>query len=249
MDESEEAHRLGASISASRAARWWIAGLQFWKRAPIRISLISLAPLVVEAIAQIVPGIGIPLSKLLVPLVTAAIYLALDEIDAGRPMSQRSIWAGLRRAGWRQLLLLSLLMMVIYVTQLAVATAVYGEAAVDVALLGNLEPHRELLDTNFVLTLVLPGMIPATLLMFALPLLVLGGLPATRACSVSIARLLTSPAAFIATVAITAALVAVAFTFGKGLLLLLVVPCATATGYVAYRDAFAEYASLLAPGT
>lgn len=221
--------------------------MQFWKRAPVAIALISLVPLLAEAVAQAVPWIGIPLSKLLVPMVTAGIYLGLDDLNAGRPISRQAIWAGIQRSGWRQLFVLSVLMMVIYVTQLAVAYLVYGDAAVDVALLGNLEPHRDLLDTGFVLTLVLPGMVPATLLMFALPLLVLGGLPATRACSVSIARMLTSPAALLVTFALTAALITLAFTLGKGILLLLVVPWATATGYVAYRDAFAEYASLAAP--
>lgn len=244
MSESHEGPSAREPISARRAARWWIDGLVFWRRAPLRIALISLLPLVVESLAQAIPWIGIPLSKLLVPLVSTAVYVALDDLHAGRAPSQQSIRNSLQRVGWRQLLLLAALMMSIYATQLAAGYLMYGEPALDVALLGNLEAHRDLFDSRFVLTLVLPGLVPATLLMFALPLVALGGMPAVRACSVSVARMLLSPAAWAVTLAITAGLFTLSLVWGMGLILLLLVPWASATGYVAYRDAFAGFVSL-----
>ncbi|MGH6624817.1 MAG: hypothetical protein ACREBN_12625 [Burkholderiaceae bacterium] len=243
MSESSEDPTAWAPISARRAAHWWIDGLRFWRRAPLRLALVSLLPLVAESLAQAIPLIGVPLSKLLVPLISAAVYVALDDLHAGRTVSQQAMWSALRRTGWRQLLLLAALMMSIYATQLAAGFMVYGEPAIEVALLGNLEPHRELFDTRFVLTLVLPGLVPATLLMFALPLVVLGGMPAVRACSVSVARMVLSPAAWAVTFVITAGLFTLSLIWGKGLLLLLLLPWASATGYVAYRDAFAGFSS------
>ena len=96
----------------------------------------------------------------------------------------------------------------------------------------------ELLSRTFVLVLILPGMVPATLLMFLMPLVVFDGVRPLRAAGISIRLLASSPPSFLVTCALSSLLPAAALTWGYGLLMLVVVPWMGTMGYAAYRDVF-----------
>lgn len=58
-------------LPASRAALWLRDAWRVYRRAPVRILLLSLLPIAFEALCQAVPGAGVLLSKALTPLVSA----------------------------------------------------------------------------------------------------------------------------------------------------------------------------------
>jgi NADH:ubiquinone oxidoreductase subunit K len=88
------------------------------------------------------------------------------------------------------------------------------------------------------LTLILPGLIPATLLMFIGLLVGLARQRPVVAARISVETMLGSPAALLVTLLVTGVLAVVALLWGYGVGLLLFAVWATATGFVAYRDVF-----------
>jgi hypothetical protein len=236
-----EATRSAYSIQAVAALQWWARGLGFWKQAPLRITLWSLLPLVVEAMLQALPEVGIVVSKLLTPVASAVVYLAFDGIHRKQALSARALSAKLRQIGAGGLLGLALVMITIYVAQVIVGYMVYGAPALDVALMGRTEAHGELLDQRFLLVLVLVGLVPGVLLLFVTPLVALGGQSPIRAASISTATMLSSPAAYVVTFVLTAVLIAAAITWGRGIALLALVPWVSAVHFVAYRDVFGRF--------
>jgi hypothetical protein len=205
-----ESTRSAYSVPARAALQWWGTGLAFWKQAPLRTTLWSLLPLVVEAVLQVLPDVGVVASKLLTPAASALVYLAFDGIQRRQPLSAAALAARVRRIGVGGLLGLALVMFTIYIAQVVVGYLAYGAPALDVALQGRTEVHRELLDQRLLLMLVLVGLVPGVLLLFVTPLIALGGQSPMRAASISSATMLTSPAAYVVTYAVTAALLAAA---------------------------------------
>ena len=236
-----EATQSAYSIPARAALQWWARGLGFWKQAPLRITLWSLLPLVVEALLQALPEVGIVVSKLLTPVASVVVYLAFDGIHRKQPLSAAAVATRVRQIGAGGLLGLALVMFTIYIAQVIVGYLAYGAPALDVALLGRTDGHRELLDQRFLLVLVLVGLVPGVLLLFVTPLVALGGQAPMRAASISAATMLTSPAAYVVTFVLTAILIAAAITWGSGIALLALVPWVSAVHFVAYRDVFGRF--------
>jgi len=225
-------------LTGARALRWWTGGLSFLRRAPARLSLLALLPLVVEIVFQFVPVLGIVLSKLATPIAVVLVYLAYDNFSRNGAVDLPKATQRLLSLGWSALAGLALISSLIYVTQILIGYLIHGEAAIDVAVLGRTEKHKELLDSRFLLTLILPGLIPGTLLFFFGPLVGLARRRPLSAASSSIGAMLGSPAALIVTLVVTGTLAVVAILWGYGIGLLLFAVWATATGFVAYRDVF-----------
>lgn len=225
-------------ITAVRALRWWTGGLAFLGQAPLRLSLLALLPLVVETAFQLVPTLGIVLSKLATPIAVVLVYLAYDNFIQARAVDLAKATRRLGSLGWNRLTGLASISFLVYVTQILIGYLIHGDAAIDVAVLGRAEEHRELLDSRFLLTLILPGLIPATLLMFFGLLVGLARQWPVVAARISVETMLGSPAALLVTLLVTGVLAAVALLWGYGVGLLLFAVWATATGFVAYRDVF-----------
>jgi hypothetical protein len=225
-------------ITASRALRWWTGGLAFLRQAPLRLSLLALLPMVVEIAFQLVPTLGIVLSKLATPIAVVLVYLAYDNFVNARAVDLPKATRRLGSLGWDRLAGLAIISFLVYVTQILIGYLIHGEAAIDVAVFGRTEEHRELVDSRFLLTLILPGLIPATLLMFFGPLVGLARQRPGAAARMSVETMLGSPAALVVTLLVTGVLAAVAILWGYGIGVLLFAVWATATGFVAYRDVF-----------
>jgi hypothetical protein len=230
-------------ITAVQALRWWTGGLAFLRQAPLRLSLLALLPMVVEIAFQLVPTLGIVLSKLATPIAVVLVYLAYDNFVSSRAVDLPKATRRLGSLGWDCLAGLAIISFLVYVTQILIGYLIHGEAAIDVAVLGRTEEHRELLDSRFLLTLILPGLIPATLLMFFGLLVGLARQRPVAAARISVETMLGSPAALLVTLLVTCALAAVAILWGYGIGLLLFAVWATATGFVAYRDVFESAAT------
>lgn len=228
----------GTRITAVRALSWWTGALAFLRQAPLRLSLLALLPMVVEVAFQLVPTLGIVLSKLATPIAVVLVYLAYDNFVNARAVELPKAGRRLGSLGLDCLAGLAIISFLVYVMQILIGYLIYGEAAIDVAVLGRTKEHRELLDSRFLLTLILPGLIPATLLMFFGLLVGLARQRPVAAARISVETLLGSPAALLVTLLVTCVLAAVAILWGYGIGLLLFAVWATATGFVAYRDVF-----------
>jgi hypothetical protein len=179
--------------AVARVLRWSMDGLRLWRRAPIALPLLSLVVMVVEAALQLVPGVGIVLSKLMVSLLGAGLLVGMDGLARGQRLGAGCL----------------------------------------VLARGQIPP--ELRSPGFLLVLILPGLVPATLLVLAMPLVVFERLPAIRAVGLSVRLVLGAPGAFGLFLLVSLALTALALLL-KGLPLLLLAPWLLAANYAIYRD-------------
>lgn len=219
-------------VSSLRALVWLAHGLRLWRRAPVALLLLSLAPFVVEGGLQLIPLVGVVLSKVVVLLLHGGLWLGVDELQRGGRLRAACLVQGFARERWRPLLGLSAWMLAIFATQVLVATVVYGPAALGVAV-GRLP--AELHGKSFMLLLILSGALPAVLLMLSMPFVLFDHLGPARAVALSLRFALAAKGAFAAFTLVTMALLAVSLLLG-GLPLLAVAPWLLGASYAAYRD-------------
>ena len=225
--------------SPAMALRWWVDALSLWRRAPFTLLVMGLTPLAVEFLLQQIPQAGMILSKFLTPLVSAGVPVAINELAQGKKLRARFLLAGFQASRLRSLLILNLLSLSVLAVQLLSACLVYGLPTLDLVLWEH--PHPELMSRAFVLTLILPGVLPSTLLLLAQPLILFQGVSPTKAVALSIRRWWAAPAAFFLFLSIAAVLLAVSLGFGFGVLLLLLLqPWVACVSYIAYRDLLAS---------
>lgn len=224
-------------LPAFRGLAWAREGLRLWRRAPLRLWLLCVAVLLVEGALQLIPSVGVALSKLAVPMLTLGILHGLDEsADAGR-MRWGCLFDALRggRAG-SALLLAALTGLPVFAVQQVSACLVYGPVALDAVLFGHFTAHPELATTPFLFVLMLPGIVPATLLMLA-PLLWWDGRTPWQAVRGSLHLVRRHFAAFAVIAALSAAICALLFGLRWGAVLVLAyVPWMLATTCAAWRE-------------
>ena len=228
------------AITVRDALSWWLSALKLWRIAPIRLTLVCLLPLLVEFVAQMVPTIGVPLSKVLVPFLSVGLWIVFHETWTTRKLRIGGLLWSLRRGNSLKALQIALISLTVFVVQLGVAMAIYGPAVFDAIVLGHMAEHRELASRAFILTLILPGVVPGVLLMLIAPLVVFEGRRAPKAALESVRVMLSSPAAFLVTCAISALLLGAALVLLYGALMILIFPWMTMMGYGAYRNVFVE---------
>jgi hypothetical protein len=212
---------------------WLVDAWRLFRRAPLRMFLLSLLPLVVEALIQLVPEAGVVASKLLTPLASAWVlalvhHKARDGIFA--PARASSVWV----SRLVSLLAVALASATVFAFQLLVATA-----------LGSVEQAFALASGDFgklafgrvELALILAsGMLPGSLLMFLMPRVLLDGKGVGTALGESVSCVLR----YWRPVAIISLLMAgmAAASLWSPAVLLVFVPLFTLIGYSSYRDVF-----------
>ena len=153
---------------ASRALRWCLDGLRLWRRAPFRLFLLCLAQLLAEALLQLVPWVGVTLSKLMVPVLLLGILLGLDELAQGGRLRWSCLLDGVRRRPLLSVLAMAVLWgLDVFALQQAVAWLVYGWPAVDAVWLGHAVAHPALMTPAFERVLLMSGVLPSVLLLLA----------------------------------------------------------------------------------
>lgn len=219
---------------AFRILSTWLADAwRLFRRAPVRMFLLSLLPVAVEALVQLAPGVGIVASKLLTPLASAWVLALIHHKARGghfAPAAASGVW--LSRLAL--LLWVALLSAAVFAFQLLVAAMLGGVdqslalAAGDIA---NLHFDRVELACIFA-----SGMLPAALLMFVMPRVLLDGIGVGRALGESLRCVVRywRPVALL-TLLVAALIGAILWL---PLLLLVLLPFATLVGYTSYRDVF-----------
>ena len=212
---------------------WMQGAWHLFRSAPFRISALSLLPILVEAALQLIPMAGIVLSKLLTPLAGFWVLAMLDRkarTGTFTPAQARRLWS----ARFPQLLLTSLLLTAVFAFQLLVTIAIGGiEQALALAL-GNVA----VIDLSRIelAAILVSGLVPASVLMFVAPRVLLDGVRVVYAVSESM-RLVGHYRGAVALYLLLFG-VLIAGILWIPLLLLMLLPFATCAGYAAYGDVF-----------
>lgn len=212
-------------------AAWMLGAWRLFRKAPFRIFLLSLLPILVEAALQLVPIAGIVVSKLLTPLASLWVLALLDrKARSGMfaPMQAGRLWL----ARLPRLLALAVVSAGVFVFQLSVTAAIGGADQAVALALGDVEGLT--LSRVELAAVLCSGAAPASLLMFVAPRVLLDGVGVAPALAESVRwvghywrpmTLLTLLSA-----------VLVAGLLWLPLLLLVLLPFAVCVGYAAYRD-------------
>lgn len=222
-----------AAPSWSRALRWLIAGMRLWRRMPFALFALALLPVAFEALCQAAPVVGIVVSKLLTPLVSAWALAMLDQkarygAFAARAVSRR--WAERLPA----LAGVAALTAGVFAFQLGVAASLGGMAQAVALALGRMDAI-ELSRAQIALVLA-SGLLSSAPLMFLLPRVLLDGIGVIEAVreSASCVWRYRRPAGLL--IGFTAALIA-AMPWWPWVLIVLL-PLGLCVGYATYRDVF-----------
>jgi len=224
------------ALPASRALHWFAVGARLWRRAPVMLLLLAIAPLFVEGIVQLIPIAGMALSKFVTPLFSFGLTIGLDALARGGRLRASCLFAAFRDGRFPAAARLALWTMLVPAFQFAVATLVYGSAALDAIVLGHVRQHPELLTHAFSLWLILPGIPLATLLVLAPPLVLLADVTPTRAVVLGARRVLAAPLPFVVLALVTIGILVVALTSLWGVLAFLLLPWLAATNFAAWLD-------------
>ncbi|WP_017463343.1 hypothetical protein [Dyella ginsengisoli] len=224
--------------SLARAAGWYREGFRLWRRAPFRLVGLSLACMVAEVLLQLVPLAGTVLSKAVVPMLAVGVWIGLDRLARGEPLRFACLLSGWRHPRWPALWGLSAAVgLIVFAVQVAAAAAVYGPAVWDAVVLGHLLHHPALQTRRMEFVLLLPGLVPATLLTLAPPLFLFRGEGVLAALAGSLRRVAAHAVAFTLALLPQLVLFAVALSSPWAMpLLLLLMPLGTLLAYAAWRD-------------
>lgn len=227
------ADALGTSPPWRHSLRWLAGGWHLFRLAPFALLGISLLPIVFEGALQAIPMVGIAASKLLTPLASAW-ALAMLNGKARRNSFAAGQSARLVLARLFDLLPVAVSIAGVFAFQLAVAASIGGAGQARALALGHIAEIS--LSQQQLAMVFASGVLPATLLMFVLPRVLLDGLAAWPAVVESTQRTLLYWRPATALAIISAASVAALLWLPPILLVLL--PFGLCVGYASYRDVF-----------
>lgn len=93
-------------LRAGRALRWCMDSFRLWWRAPWKLLVLAVAIFAVEGLLQLVPWVGVTLSKVVVPMLTLGFILGLDALVRSGSVRWASLFDAFRGGRpWRALLL------------------------------------------------------------------------------------------------------------------------------------------------
>lgn len=234
MEASNEPCRQETSDIA--AGRLWSWGKYAWclfRSAPLRSMGLALLPIILEAIVQLIPAAGIVLSKLLAPLMASWVLAMVHQrasMGIFAPKHAGRLWL----ARLRQLLLLSLVSAGVFAFQLVAGLLIAGQDQTIALASGNVASLH--LSRIQMASILVSGLVPATLLAFASPLVLLSGLSVGYAMRESVFAVLRYWRPMLAYALASAVLLA--GMLWQVWVLLFYLPIALYVGYAAYRDIF-----------
>ena len=77
------------AVAASRAFAWFEDAMRLFKRAPLNWCVLGFITLATELGLQLVPGIGVAASKVIVPVVECGMLIGAAAVDRGTPLDIR----------------------------------------------------------------------------------------------------------------------------------------------------------------
>ena len=224
-----------ASPSSTPALTWLGAAFRLWMRAPLRLSAVAFAPVLLEALVQLVPFAGVVASKLAVTLASGWALLVVHAIarsGAAAPLIQVRALV----SGGRGVLAVAVLGLAVFAFQLVVCSLVAGPS--QAAMLATGQHQAISMSAETLGWIFASGLLPGALLMFVLPYVVLEGRPPLQAIRSSVATAFAYwPAVALFTV-LQFAMVAYVPRFP--VLLLVLLPFGLCSLYAIYRTVHAS---------
>lgn len=222
----------------ARAFHWSVEGLRWWRRAPWMLLLLCVIQLLAETLLQLIPWAGVALSKLVVPLLAMGILLGLEDVAQGGRLRLACLFGCMRRGRFLPALGLAALWgFSVFGFQQLCACLAYGWPALDAVLFGHMMAHPELASLRFERILIIPGLLPLTLLMLAPFLLLFRGASPWQAMLGSVRWVLSNVAPFAWFLLLNLLLFVLVFSSSwTQLLLLLLGPWSIAASYAVWRD-------------
>ncbi|GAB2504118.1 DUF2189 domain-containing protein [Lysobacter humi (ex Lee et al. 2017)] len=222
-----------AVLPAARALQWLRAGVRILRIAPLRIVLLALAPILLEALCQMLPSAGVVLSKLLTPVAAAAMLVLLD-----RRVRHGGFAPAVALRHWIERLpavaTVALFSTGVFAVQLAVAAVLAGVPnAVALASGAVADLHMTRLQMALVLA---SGCLPAVALTFVMPRVLFDGLGAVAAM-IDNARAVARAWKPVGVIMLLSAVLVGGLVVWPALLLV-VLPMGLTVGYAMYRDVF-----------
>ena len=220
------------AAAASRFLHWQVQAWRWWRRAPLVLPAMAFLPILVELAVQLgIPHWGVPLSKLVTPMAGSIALIALHaRMQHGRLRLSRAVAQAWRLRG--SVLAIALLMVATFGVQLLACLAIAGPDSA-LALLHGDGAHLRMSRAQLGLAMA-AGVPVTTALLFVTPLALLRGHPFGRALREGLAAALRHRRpVLILCATLSALLFAMVF---MPLLLLAMLPYATAVSYAAYRD-------------
>ncbi|MFP7722604.1 hypothetical protein [Lysobacter sp. A3-1-A15] len=158
-------------LHSTRAHAWLGVALGVWQQAPVRLTLVAFAPVLLEGLLQMVPIVGVVLSKLAVVIASGWALLVVDAVVRnGAADPARQCRRLLRAPG---VFGVALLGVAVFAFQLLVCSVVVGPA--QAALLATGQNAALAISPTTLGWVFASGLLPGAVLMFVLPLVVLDG--------------------------------------------------------------------------
>lgn len=224
----------------AQVAGWSTDALCLWRRAPWMLPWVLALGALISAPLLLLPWAGVVLINLLMPMFTVGVLLGLAQLHRGEALRVSTLWASWRQPGWGALWLLAVLVgWPEWLVSVGSAWLAYGEPTAHALLFKAPLPLP--LPTGRVLQwmVMLPAMLPSTLLMLmlVLPLRLFRGLGAVDACVTGVRMVLERPAPFALWIALQAGLAAICLSSTWTLVLALPIGVwLTATQFVIWQN-------------
>jgi hypothetical protein len=81
--------RSARAVPTSRVFAWYEEAMRLFKRAPLNWCLLGLITLAAELLLQLIPGLGVAASKVIVPVIECGMLLGAAALDRGAPLELR----------------------------------------------------------------------------------------------------------------------------------------------------------------
>lgn len=209
---------------------------RLWRRAPLALTVLPLAPLLFELLVQPIPQIGMVLSKIGAMWLAVVVWFALELAWRRGAVRLRDLAAAMRGQGGRVVALVLLALVAVYGVQLLFAVALLGEVGWQIVALGQMPQTLGAADQAKLLAVIPFGMLPATLIAMVAPRMLFDARPLGGALADSIGVVLAHPGFFAGYILASMALLTAGMLTLVGLLA--VIPLLSASGYVVYRALF-----------
>lgn len=207
--------------SARFVLQWFATAFAVWWRAPVKLSLLALTVLAAEGALQLIPAIGVVLSKFSLPMLAFGLTIGVHDLMCGKPLQASCLFDGFRRERFVSCVFLAVWTMSIFASQMLIAFAAYGPAVFDAVLLGHLAAHPDLVTRPFTEVLIVPGVVLSVGLALSAPLMLFEGLTPTRAVAESLRSVFRAPKPFALLALINASIVGASLAVPWGFVLLL----------------------------
>lgn len=219
------------AVPVSNAFAWYEQAMRLFKRAPAVWCVLGLITLVAELGLQLVPGVGLALAKLLVPVIECGMIIGAVAVDRGAPLQVSVAFAAFAAPPAAVAAIVAAALLIFG----AEALTAYGIAGVNLLEPGGDEPSltgTELTTIFAVGTLV---SLPLTFVPFAA---LLENASFTRAFASSARGFALNVMALLLFGALSLVLVLIGLlSYGFGLIAIF--PLVTAASYAAWKDIYA----------